>query len=185
MSRVWGKQLVRLYLTKSLLADPGTEVLYPPTWLALGVPPLLVIPLLILVGMAVPATKTLIAMEDSLPHSEEAMERLDRLLLLVPDVSNGDDVSLVGPFIVADWRERNGDLEGALASRELDLYREIGYDVVPCSAVSGDFSEGLRITLLPVASAGPIFQAAMSSGKFQGMICPATPSAFGRRPGKA
>ncbi|MGD2122278.1 MAG: hypothetical protein PVJ76_11065 [Gemmatimonadota bacterium] len=62
------------------------------------------------------AIEALLAMEDSLPHTEEAVERLDRLLLLVPDVSTGDDVSLVGPLIVAKWRERNGDLEGALAA---------------------------------------------------------------------
>ena len=28
---------------------------------------------------------------------------------------------------------------------------------------------------LPVARAGPSFQACMSNGKFQGMICPQTP----------
>ena len=44
------------------------------------------------------------------------------------------------------------------------------------SAVSGVCSAGLRITVLPVASAGPSFQAAMSSGKFHGMIWPTTPT---------
>ena len=42
-------------------------------------------------------------------------------------------------------------------------------------AVSGDFSEGLRTSELPAASAGPIFQAAMISGKFHGTIAPTTP----------
>ena len=42
-------------------------------------------------------------------------------------------------------------------------------------AVSGDFSEGLRMSELPAASAGPIFQAAMISGKFHGTIAPTTP----------
>ena len=42
-------------------------------------------------------------------------------------------------------------------------------------AVSGDFSEGLSTSELPAASTGPIFQAAMSSGKFQGTIAPTTP----------
>ena len=37
------------------------------------------------------------------------------------------------------------------------------------SAVSGVVSAGLRTTVLPQASAGAIFQASMSSGKFQGM----------------
>ena len=44
------------------------------------------------------------------------------------------------------------------------------------SAVSGDFSEGFSTTELPVASAGPSFQDAISSGKFQGTIAPTTPT---------
>ena len=39
------------------------------------------------------------------------------------------------------------------------------------SAVSGVVSAGLSTTVLPAASAGAIFQAAISSGKFHGMIC--------------
>ena len=35
---------------------------------------------------------------------------------------------------------------------------------------------GLTTVQLPAASAGAIFQAAMSSGKLNGMICPTTPS---------
>ena len=42
-------------------------------------------------------------------------------------------------------------------------------------ALSGDFSEGLSTTLLPAASAGPSFQQASSSGKFQGTMAPTTP----------
>jgi hypothetical protein len=37
-------------------------------------------------------------------------------------------------------------------------------------AVKGVYSAGLRITVFPVARAGPSFQAAMAKGKFQGMI---------------
>ena len=44
------------------------------------------------------------------------------------------------------------------------------------SAVSGVCSAGLSTTVLPVASAGPSFHAAISSGKFHGMICPTTPT---------
>jgi len=44
------------------------------------------------------------------------------------------------------------------------------------SAVSGVCSAGLSTTVQPAASAGPSFQAAISSGKFQGMICPQTPT---------
>ena len=42
-------------------------------------------------------------------------------------------------------------------------------------AVSGDFSDGLRMNELPAASAGPIFHAAMISGKFHGTIAATTP----------
>jgi len=42
-------------------------------------------------------------------------------------------------------------------------------------AGSGVCSAGFRTTVLPVARAGPSFHAAISSGKFQGMICPTTP----------
>ena len=50
------------------------------------------------------------------------------------------------------------------------------------SAVSGVVSAGLSTTVLPQASAGAIFHAAISSGKFHGMICPATPSGRGAGP---
>ena len=42
--------------------------------------------------------------------------------------------------------------------------------------VAGVCSAGFITTQLPAASAGASFQAAISSGKFQGMICPTTPS---------
>jgi hypothetical protein len=53
------------------------------------------------------------------------------------------------------------------------------------SAVSGVVSAGFSTTVLPQASAGAIFQAAISSGKFHGMIWPATPSGAMGRLGKA
>ena len=43
------------------------------------------------------------------------------------------------------------------------------------SAVSGVKRAGLSTTVLPAASAGAIFQASISIGKFHGMICPHTP----------
>ena len=46
------------------------------------------------------------------------------------------------------------------------------------SAVSGVVSAGLSTTVLPQASAGAIFQASISSGKFHGMTWPATPSGW-------
>ena len=50
------------------------------------------------------------------------------------------------------------------------------------SAVSGVVSAGLRMTVLPVASAGAIFQAAIISGKFHGITWPATPIGRGSGP---
>ena len=43
-------------------------------------------------------------------------------------------------------------------------------------APTGVCSAGLRTTVLPAASAGASFQAAISSGKFHGMIWPQTPT---------
>ena len=53
------------------------------------------------------------------------------------------------------------------------------------SADSGVVSAGLRTTVLPAASAGAIFQASISSGKFHGMTWPATPRARGLAPSPA
>ena len=52
-------------------------------------------------------------------------------------------------------------------------------------AVSGVVSAGFSTTVFPHASAGAIFHASMSSGKFHGMICAATPSGRGVRFGNA
>ena len=49
-------------------------------------------------------------------------------------------------------------------------------------AESGVVSAGFSTTVLPVASAGAIFHASISSGKFHGMTCPATPSGRGFAP---
>ena len=58
------------------------------------------------------------------------------------------------------------------AGRQIRLLADLGRDA---SAVSGVVSAGFRTTVLPQASAGAIFQAAISSGKFHGMIWPQTP----------
>ena len=44
------------------------------------------------------------------------------------------------------------------------------------SAVSGVCSAGFITIVQPAASAGPIFHATISIGKFQGMIWPHTPT---------
>ena len=49
-------------------------------------------------------------------------------------------------------------------------------------AVNGVVSAGFKTTVLPAAKAGAIFQESIKSGKFQGMICPATPKACGFLP---
>ncbi len=53
------------------------------------------------------------------------------------------------------------------------------------SAVSGVVSAGFSTSVFPVASAGASFHAAISIGKFHGMIWPATPMGRARRPGNA
>jgi hypothetical protein len=53
------------------------------------------------------------------------------------------------------------------------------------SAVRGVVSAGLSTTVLPAASAGAIFQASISSGKFHGMTWPATPIGLGSGPSPA
>ncbi len=53
------------------------------------------------------------------------------------------------------------------------------------SAVSGVVSAGFRTTVFPQASAGAIFQASIKSGKFHGMIWPATPTGRAFRFGNA
>ena len=53
------------------------------------------------------------------------------------------------------------------------------------SAVSGVVSAGFSTSVFPVASAGASFHAAISIGKFHGMIWPATPRGRTRRPGNA
>ena len=50
------------------------------------------------------------------------------------------------------------------------------------NAVRGVVSAGLRTTVFPAANAGAIFHASIKSGKFQGIICPATPSGCGFLP---
>ena len=47
---------------------------------------------------------------------------------------------------------------------------------------NGVVSAGLITTVFPAASAGAIFQAAISSGKFHGITWPATPSGAGAGP---
>ena len=51
------------------------------------------------------------------------------------------------------------------------------------SAVIEVVSAGLRTTVFPVARAGAIFHASMSSGKFHGITWPITPSGASVRPG--
>ena len=47
------------------------------------------------------------------------------------------------------------------------------------SALIGVSSAGFMTTVFPAASAGPIFQLQNMTGKFQGTICPTTPSGSG------
>ncbi|MGD8359970.1 MAG: hypothetical protein PVJ04_00960 [Gemmatimonadota bacterium] len=60
--------------------------------------------------------EALLARAEGRSDAEDAIQRLEELLFLVPNVETGDDPSLVGSFIVADWREAQGDIPGALAA---------------------------------------------------------------------
>lgn len=60
--------------------------------------------------------EALLAEAEGRPDAGEYVDRLEALLRLVPDVETGDDPSLIGPFIIANWRESQGDLPGALAA---------------------------------------------------------------------
>ena len=66
--------------------------------------------------MCAATIESLLAIAEDRPGADESVDRLESLLLLVPNVETGDDPSLVGGFIVADWRERHGDLQGALTA---------------------------------------------------------------------
>ncbi len=60
--------------------------------------------------------EVLLRLTDDGHDGADAVDRLDALLMLVPDVETGDDPSLVGNFVVAKWRESRGDLGGALSA---------------------------------------------------------------------
>ena len=64
------------------------------------------------------------------------------------------------------------DVDDARGQPRLDA------DPAKASAVKGVNSAGFSTSVLPAASAGAIFQASISSGKFHGMICPQTPTGF-------
>jgi hypothetical protein len=69
---------------------------------------------------------------------------------------------------------------GAVAGDDVHHARRqvgLGADLGQRSAESGVVSAGLSTIVLPAASAGAIFHAAISSGKFHGTIEPTTPSA--------
>ena len=51
--------------------------------------------------------------------------------------------------------------------------------------MSGVVSAGLSTAVLPVASAGASFHAAISSGKFHGITWPTTPRGANSRPANA
>ena len=91
------------------------------------------------------------------------------------------DLGRAGEGDLVDAGMRDQRLAGAAvagddvdhARRQPDLARTARRSA---SAVSEVNSAGLSTTVLPIASAGAIFQASISSGKFQGMICPTTPT---------
>ena len=75
--------------------------------------------------------------------------------------------------------------EGDLSSGAATEPDENHFLCAKCNAVSDVVSAGFNTTVFPQANAGAVFHAAMSSGKFHGIIWPATPTGRGVRPGKA
>ena len=65
---------------------------------------------------------------------------------------------------------QSGVLVMMVRGLQTSLIRDAKY-----SAMSGVCSAGLMTIVLPQHKAGPIFQAAISTGKFHGMIAPQTP----------
>ncbi len=76
---------------------------------------------------------------------------------------------LVARASPASPAEALDDVEHARRQQVADEFQQHADAQRVCSA-------GLSTTQLPAASAGASFQAAISSGKFHGMICPTTPS---------
>ena len=91
------------------------------------------------------------------------------------------DFGRAGEGDLVDIGVRGQRRAGGLAEAGYDVdhaIREAGFRHSSPSrrADSGVCSAGFSTTVQPVASAGPSFQAAISSGKFHGMIWPTTPT---------
>ena len=78
------------------------------------------------------------------------------------------------------------DAKGLPASKPkpLTMLTTPGGNISPISSINtmieaGVCSAGFNTTQLPAANAGASFQVAISKGKFQGIICPTTPSGSG------
>jgi tetratricopeptide (TPR) repeat protein len=87
-----------LHRVRSLGSSPGGQ----------GLPPAPAVCAAILEG--------LLSVREGRSDAPEAMGRLEQLLLLGPPVKTTSDLSLVGNFLLAQWRESQGDLEGSLAT---------------------------------------------------------------------
>ena len=72
----------------------------------------------------------------------------------------------VSPYPVTMLTTPAGSPESLMISANLSVVREV-------------VSAGFKTTVFPAANAGAIFHAAISKGKFHGIICPATPRASG------
>ena len=93
---------------------------------------------------------------------------------LAGDVRAGE-----GDLVDVRMRSQRGAGGLAIARHHVDdAGRDAGFQHSSASRsdVSGASSAGLRITVQPVAIAGPIFQMLAPSGPFHGMIAPTTPT---------
>ena len=94
-----------------------------------------------------------------------------RLPISVEPVNATLSTSVVGHEVHADLARARDDVDDA--RRQVGLAADLGEQE---RGLSGVVEAGLRTTVLPAARAGAIFHASISSGKFHGMICAATPS---------
>ena len=82
------------------------------------------------------------------------------ILAILFEEANGFPASIPNPFTT--FKTPGGKISATNSAKSM--------------IVAGVCSAGLRTTQLPAAKAGANFQAAINKGKFQGIICPTTPS---------
>ena len=116
----------------------------------------------------------------ALPPSSSVMSHVPSRELAhdqLPDLGRARESELVDPVVLHEVRAGDpSPVTRFTTPGGSSACRQMSAKII---AVSGVVSAGFRTTVFPQASAGAIFHASMSNGKFQGMICAATPSGLG------